>query len=288
MAPILNWKAIYRLMRFDKPVGLWLLWFPAAWALWIANRGAPPWRLVLWFFLGTVVMRAAGCVVNDMADRNIDRHVHRTAERPLTTGELSLMQAMGVFLVLVAMAFVIVIQLPLACFYYAMMGLLVTVIYPFCKRWIKAPQLVLSVAFSVSIPMLYAASHVTLDQNTAILVIITLCWVLSYDTLYAMVDRDDDRRIGVQSTAILFGKADRAIIAMLQGVFHALWWWVSFDAPKTPLFYMGWVLGGGVLLIQNNLIQIPSPTNCFKAFKLNAGYGFLMWISVMQNANPWL
>ena len=168
----LIWNAYFRLMRLDKPVGILLLWFPVAMALWIANQGKPPLRLLIWFLFGTIVMRTAGCVVNDLADRHIDRHVRRTSHRPLTTGEVSLRGGVVLFVILLFMALFIVIQLPIACFYYAVLGLGVTVLYPFCKRWLQAPQVVLGIAFSVASPMVYTASSKPLDFNMALLVML--------------------------------------------------------------------------------------------------------------------
>lgn len=269
-------EAYSRLVRLDKPVGIWLLWFPAAWALWVANKGSPPWMLVFWFFLGTVVMRSAGCVMNDLADRNIDKHISRTAKRPITTGEVSVLEGLVLLASLLVIAFVILLQLPSTCVYYAFIGLTLTVIYPFCKRWIQAPQLVLSLAFSVAIPMVYVASNVPFDSNMVILMVINICWVIAYDTMYAMVDRKDDLSIGVKSTAVLFGSYDTIIIFSLQSLLHVLWLFMFSE-----LLFVAWVIGAGILLIQQKLIQQSEPTDCFKAFKISIWYGLVMWISLL-------
>lgn len=276
----LKWNAYYRLMRFDKPVGIFLLWFPVAWALWVANQGAPPVNLVIYFSLGTVVMRAAGCVMNDLADRHIDRHVRRTAKRPLTTGEVSFQEGIVLFIALLFIALSILFQLPLTCFYYALIGLLVTVIYPFCKRWLQAPQLMLSVAFSVAIPMVYTASGVQFDLDMALLVSINLLWVLVYDTLYAMVDREDDLRLGVKSTAVLFGRYDRVILFVLQISFHGLWLLIAYHLKVSRWFWVCWSLGVLNLVYQQYLIRYRLPADCFKAFKSNVWYGFVMWFGL--------
>jgi len=273
----LKWDAYSRLMRLDKPVGILLLWFPTAWALWVANHGQPPVVLMVYFLLGTIVMRSAGCVVNDFADRHIDKHVHRTRNRPLTTGEVSVRGSIVLFMVLLFLALFIVIQLPIACLYYAFLGLSVTVVYPFCKRWIQAPQLVLSIAFSVSIPMVYAASFIAFDRSMGLLVMINLLWVIVYDTMYAMVDREDDLQLGVQSTAILFGQYDRLIIGLMMLIMHGMWLFVA----DTELFLIGFAIGAFILLYQYYLIRYRNPRDCFKAFQWSIGYGLVMWMSLV-------
>lgn len=265
----------FRLMRLNKPVGILLLWFPTVWALWIANKGIPPMHLVIYFLLGTVVMRSAGCVVNDLADRDIDRHVKRTRLRPVTTGEVSVAQALLLFFLLLIVALLIVIQLPIGCFYCALVGLLITIIYPFCKRWIQAPQLVLSLAFSVGIPMVYIASEVSINRDMWLLIGINILWVIAYDTIYAMVDREDDLKIGVKSSAILFGRYDRLIIGLLLSVMHCLWLLIAYS----PLFLIGWGMGALILIHQNNLIARRNPRDCFKAFQWSIGYGIFMWMA---------
>lgn len=277
----MNINAYLRLMRLDKPIGILLLWFPAAFALWVANHGMPSWDLVFYFLLGTVVMRSAGCVVNDLADRHVDKHVHRTAQRPLTTGEVGLPGAMIFLGLLLFLAFIIVIQLPIECFYYALIGLFVTVLYPFCKRFIQAPQLVLSVAFSVSIPMAYTASGVGLNSDTWLLLALNVLWVVAYDTMYAMVDREDDLKLGVKSTAVLFGAYDRLIIGGLHVILHILWLPIAYHQPDlNPFFYLGWVAGALVLIYQQYLIISRDPKLCFDAFQWSAVYGFVMWLTV--------
>ena len=271
-------KPYIQLMRLEKPIGILLLWFPAAFALWVANHGEPPFRLVFYFLFGTIVMRSAGCVVNDLADRHVDKHVSRTAQRPLTTGAVSVPGAIALLIILLFFAFFIVIQLPTQCFYYALVGLFVTILYPFCKRYIQAPQLVLSLAFSVSIPMVYTASGVSLNTDTLLLLILNMLWVVAYDTMYAMVDRADDLRLGVKSTAVLFGTHDRWIIGVLQMIMHALWLFMTFHLGK--LFYLGWIIASLVLIYQQFLIAEREPKACFNAFQCSAVYGFVMWLTL--------
>ena len=259
-------------MRLDKPIGILLLWFPTAWALWMANQGSPPMMVLVYFFLGTIVMRSAGCVVNDLADRHIDKHVQRTRSRPITTGEIGIRDAIILFVTLLCVALYIVVQLPIQCFYYALLGLFVTIVYPFCKRWIQAPQLILSLAFSVAIPMVYVASSVAFNRDMLLLVLINLLWVVVYDTIYAMVDREDDLKLGVQSTAVLFGRYDRVIIGLLMIIMHGLWFFIAHDG----FFLVGWVIGASVLIRQQYLIALRNPANCFKAFQWSVGYGLIM------------
>lgn len=269
--------AYFRLMRFHKPVGILLLWFPTAWALWLANKGSPSLKLTLYFLLGTIFMRAAGCVVNDIADRHVDKHVKRTKTRPLTTGEVSLPEALLLLIGLLLGALIIVLQLPLVCFYYAWLALFITILYPFCKRFFEAPQLVLGLAFSMGIPMAYAATGIMMNSTMALLFILNFAWIVAYDTMYAMVDREDDLRIGVKSTAILFGQYDRFIIFLLQLIFHLLWLIIAYKMRYSMVFYTGWTVAILILMYQQWLLSKPDTRAYFTAFSTNAIYGLLMW-----------
>ena len=195
-------RALLRLMRFDKPVGTLLLWFPVAWALWISSHGHPKPFLVWYFFLGTVVMRAAGCVMNDLADRHIDKHVKRTQFRPITAGDIGFFEAILLLVALLLLAFWVLIHLPISCFFIAILALLTTLAYPFGKRFLQAPQLILSIAFSIAIPMVYVAQAHRLDAGFVWLFALNVAWVVAYDTMYAMADKADDLTIGIHSTAI--------------------------------------------------------------------------------------
>ena len=271
--------ACLKLARFHQPIGIILLWAPTAWALSIAYNGIPPVAVFLIFFLGTIVMRGAGCVINDIADRNIDLYVKRTLSRPLTSGQVNLKQALVTLGILLSIALILLLNLPFACFYYGLFALAITAIYPLCKRWIRAPQCILGVAFSMSIPMVFIAAGKPFDSTFLILYLINYLWIIAYDTQYAMVDRPDDLLIGVKSTAILFGSWDRIIIGLLQIVFHGLWLCLSF--PLTPIFIIIWSLGLAVLFYQQFLIKQPTTTTYFKAFQSNAWYGLIMWIGLM-------
>lgn len=268
-------------MRFHKPVGILLLWFPTAWALWVANEGKPPYFLTILFLLGTILMRAAGCVVNDIADRHIDLHVKRTHMRPLTTGEVSLIEALLLLLGLLFCALLVLIQLPAICFYYALMAVFITVLYPFCKRFIRSPQLVLGIAFSMGIPMAFAASSVVVNSAMFYLLAINFIWIVVYDTQYAMVDREDDLRIGVKSTAILFAENDRVIIGLLQTLFHLLWIPLGWHFNYSLSFWGFWVIAALILLYQQKLIAKREAESCLQAFSSNSWYGLVMWLAII-------
>lgn len=276
----MNWQAYWRLSRFHKPAGTLLLWAPVAWALWLANKGHPSWHLVLLFLLGTLVMRAAGCVMNDIADRNIDGYVKRTKDRPLASGELGLKAALTLLFFYLLLALLILLQLPFACFYYAIMALVVTFIYPFCKRFIQAPQLVLGVAFSMGIPIAYVASHVSFDSTMFYLLSINFFWIVAYDTQYALSDRADDLLIGVKSTAILFGRFDTMAIALLQILCQALWLVLAVSNSFSQFFFVGWLLASCVFIYQYRLISSAGDECSWQAFASNSWYGLIMWGSI--------
>lgn len=277
----MNWIAYYQLARFHKPIGILLLWYPTAWALWIANQGKPSWHLVLLFSLGIVLMRAAGCIINDIADRHIDLHVERTALRPLTCGKISLSSAISLVVVLVLASLYILLQLPTICFIYGLIAFYIAMLYPFCKRFIRCPQLILGIAFSLGMPMAYAASGHAADRLLFCLFLINFAWIVAYDTQYAMVDRADDERIGVNSTAIFFSAYGRAIIAFLQGFVHALWFVMAVYQSWSFAFYLCWFLAGTVFIYQQQLLKKDEKSCCFKAFASNSWYGFCLWLGVV-------
>ena len=276
-----RFDAYVRLMRLHKPAGIALLWLPTAWALWIVNHGAPKLSLIIYFLLGTFLMRTAGCIVNDMADRHIDKHVCRTRSRPLTTGEVSLHEAFIILFLLLLTSLWVLIQLPAACFYYAVFALLLTVLYPFCKRFLQAPQLILGLAFSMGIPMAYVASEVTPNIGMLALFVLNFAWIVAYDTMYAMVDRADDLRIGVKSTAILFAQYDCFIILLLQIFFHGMWLVIAITQHYSFWFYGVWFLASWILIYQQQLIRSRDPVRCFRAFSTNSLYGLLMWLGIV-------
>lgn len=274
-------SAYWRLTRCNKPIGILLLWCPTAIALWLANKGMPSLKLVLLFLIGTILMRAAGCVVNDIADRNIDKHVARTKCRPLTSGEVSLPAAFVLLIGLLACALIILLNLPKNCFIWALFSLLITIAYPFCKRFIKTPQLVLGLAFSMGIPMTYVASGVAFDSQFYLLLVVNFLWIIAYDTMYAMADREDDLRIGVKSTAVYFADYDRLIIGFLLVLMQGIWLFWAFQSNVGLWFYSLWTAALGVLIYQQFLIKDRDPAQCFKAFGISAYYGLCMWLAVI-------
>lgn len=278
---MIKWDAFYRLMRLDKPIGILLLWYPTAWALWLANQGVPSIKMIILFALGTVLMRSAGCVINDIADRNIDKHISRTKLRPLTAGELSLENALFLLALLLIGSLIILLCLPSSCFIWAIIAVLFTAIYPFCKRFLSAPQVVLGFAFSMGIPMAYVAFGVSLDKVIILLLMLNFCWIVAYDTMYAMVDREDDLKIGVKSTAIYFAQYDRLIIGILLWVMHLLWLVLAHYSLVRWHFYVFWLLACGVVVYQQQLIHNRETVLCFRAFLVSSYYGVLMWIAVM-------
>ncbi|KTC92977.1 MULTISPECIES: 4-hydroxybenzoate octaprenyltransferase [Legionella] len=278
----MNWINYLKLMRLHKPVGILLLWWPIAWSLWIAYQGNPPFSIVFLFSLGTVLMRSAGCVVNDIADRHIDAHVKRTKNRPLAAGQIGLVQALSLLIFLLLGSFIILIQLPKVCFYYALLAVVITILYPFCKRFVEGPQFVLGVAFSLGIPMVFASANKMYNPTIIYLLIINFLWIVAYDTQYAMVDRDDDLQIGVKSTAILFASYDRLIIGSFQLFSHLLWLVLAWELHFSLSFFVGWVIAAGILFYQQRLIAKREREACFRAFLTNAWYGLLMWLAVVS------
>lgn len=278
---MLKWKAYWRLARFDKPVGILLLWYPTAWALWLANHGAPSLKLFVLFLLGTTLMRTAGCIINDIADRHLDKHVARTASRPLTSGEVDLKEAFALLFIFLFGALVVLINLPEPCIYAGIIAVLITFIYPFCKRYIDAPQIVLGLAFSMGIPMAYSASGAPIDTAFYLLFLLNFLWIIAYDTMYAMADKADDIRIGIKSTAIYFADYDRVIITSLHVCIHTLWLLLCYKQKLNPAFYAIWLIAGGVLIWQLKLIHHRQPKDCFRAFLSNSYYGALMWFALI-------
>ncbi len=275
-------SAYGRLMRVDKPVGFFLLWAPTAWALCLANPQTIPWRLWGLFFLGTWVMRAAGCIINDLADRRIDPHVQRTCLRPLATGEIHPRGALICLGVLLSVALCIVLNLPWMCLVEAMIALMMTILYPFCKRFFQAPQCVLGLAFSMGIPMAYTASLMPFDRCMWLLCVLNIAWIVAYDTMYALVDREDDQKIGVYSTAIWFGAYDVSVILGLQGLCQSLWLIIAYWQQAGPWFYVVWGLSFGFVLYQQILLRQRTRESALRAFLNNAWYGLWMWFALVQ------
>lgn len=263
----------WRLMRLHRPIGIWLLLWPTLWALWIATAGRPDGKVFLVLVLGTIVVRSAGCVINDFADRKIDPHVARTADRPLATGEVSPGEALLLFTALMLIALGLVLSLNRQTVSLAFAGAAVTVLYPFTKRFLSTPQFVLGVAFAWGVPMAFAASVGDVPRLGWLLFLSAMIWVVVYDTQYAMTDRQDDLKIGVRSTAILFGDLDRVFIGGLQLLLLASLVLVGRSADLGVWYFGG--LGAAALfgIYQAVLIKDRDGGNCFRAFLNNAWVG---------------
>ncbi|KTC97082.1 4-hydroxybenzoate-octaprenyltransferase [Legionella geestiana] len=277
----MNPSALCRLMRLDKPAGTVLLWLPTASAFWLANPEGVPVSLLILFFAGTCLMRAAGCVVNDIADRHLDRFVARTDKRPLASGEVGLLPALLLLSVLLFAALGVLLQLPAACFPWALAALAITWLYPFCKRFFHAPQLVLGLAFSMGIPMAFVASGAPFNRFFWLLLFANTLWVIAYDTLYAMADVKDDVRAGMRSTALLFGKYDRLITGLLLIVTQALWLFMGVFLQAGAGYWLAWLAAFLPLVSQLYLTKGRRPEDCTRAFRISVWYGSLLWLALI-------
>jgi len=272
-----------RLMRLDKPIGILLLLWPTLWALWIAGEGHPrPWLIAV-FVAGVVLMRSAGCVINDYADRKIDSHVKRTAQRPLTAGLVSKKEALVLFGILVTLAFLLVLTLNPLTIGLSLVGAFLATSYPFTKRFTHLPQAYLGAAFGWAIPMAFAAQTGSVDPRSWWLFAAVLVWALIYDTMYAMVDRDDDLKIGVKSTAILFGRYDRLIIGLLQLVFLALLIYVGHLFGLGFYYFCGLAAAAVLIIYHQWLIRDRQRDRCFRAFLHNHWVGVVIFIGILAN-----
>ena len=276
-----HYSRYWRLMRLHRPIGIWLLLWPTLWALWIASAGRPDPKVFAILVLGTIVVRSAGCVINDFIDRKIDPHVARTADRPLATGEVAPVEALLLFTALMLIGLGLVLTLNPLTITFAVGGAVITVIYPFTKRYLSTPQFVLGVAFSWGVPMAFAAMLNDVPRVGWLLFLATVIWVVVYDTLYAMTDRPDDVRIGVRSTAILFGELDRAFIAGLQALLLASLVLVGRSADLGAWYYGG--LGAAALfcVYQLYLIKERDIVQSFRAFLNNAWFGGAVFAGIL-------
>ena len=264
------------LIRWNRPAGWLLLLWPTLAALWLAADGFPGWHLIVVFTLGTVLMRSAGCCLNDVADRDFDRHVKRTAERPVTSGRIGVKEALAVGAVLAMLAFALVLTLRVETVAWSFAALAVAIVYPFAKRFVAMPQAVLGVAFSFGIPMAYAAVTGDVPWQAWALLIGNLFWVLAYDTEYAMVDRDDDLKIGMKTSAITLGDWDVRAIMVFYAAYLAVWG-VLLDAPHKPWVQVGLAAAAAQAAWHFVLIKDRTREGCFKAFRLNHWVGFAVF-----------
>lgn len=269
------------LARLDRPIGFWLLLWPVLWALWIAGDGRPRERVLIVFALGVLVMRAAGCIINDIADRNIDPHVKRTRERPLAARRVSPQEAIGLFAALGVAALILVTRLNVLTMKLAVVGALLTVSYPFVKRFFALPQLYLGISFGGwGVPMAFAAESRELPRIAWVLFIAAVLWAVIYDTMYAMVDREDDLKLGVKSTAILFADLDKSMIGVLQALML-----LTLALAGRDMRFGGWYdagLAGAALLFayQQWLIRRREPGPCLRAFLNNNYVGMVLFIGI--------
>ena len=281
MSLISNWQAYQEIMRLDKPIGTYLLLWPMLWALWIAAEGLPRLDLLAIFVAGVYVMRAAGCVINDFADRKIDGLVKRTKTRPLATGAISAKSALILFFSLCLLAFGLVLFTDLMTIKLSFVALLLAASYPFMKRYTHWPQLVLGMAFSWAIPMAFSAQAGALPLTAWLTFAAAVSMTVAYDTYYAMVDRDDDLLIGVKSTAVLFGDWDRTIIALLQALTLALLLWVGQIENLGLFFYLGLAIMAALFVYQYVITKQREREACFKAFLNNHLASLAVWIGLV-------
>jgi 4-hydroxybenzoate polyprenyltransferase len=268
------------LIRWNRPAGWLLLLWPTLGALWFAAEGWPGWHLLAVFVVGTILMRSAGCCVNDVADRDFDRHVKRTAQRPVTSGAISIGEALCVGAVLALAAFALVLTTNRFTVLLSCAALAVTLIYPFAKRFVSIPQAVLGIAFSFGIPMAFAAVRSSVPELAWWLFAGNLFWVLAYDTEYAMVDRDDDLKIGMKTSAITFGRFDVAMVMVSYAIFLAVWTAAGAGKSLGLVFYAAIGIATAQALWHWRLIHDRTRDGCFKAFRLNHWLGFTVFAGV--------
>lgn len=273
-----------QLMRLDRPIGIYLLLWPALWALWFAGDGHPrPLNIVI-FIAGVVLMRSAGCVINDYADRDFDPRVERTRNRPIAAGRVTPREALILFTVLCLAALLVALPLNRLTIALSVPAVLLAASYPFAKRYTYLPQAHLGAAFGWAVPMAFAAELNAVPPLAWLLFLVTLSWAVAYDTFYAMVDRQDDLKIGVKSTAILFGRADRPVTALLQLTVLAGLVGAGVWAGSGAWYYFGLALAAGLALYQQWLIREREPAACFKAFLNNHWFGLAVFVGIVADA----
>jgi 4-hydroxybenzoate polyprenyltransferase len=278
----MNRLALYLdLIRFNRPAGWLLLLWPTLSALWIAADGFPGWHLIIVFTLGTILMRSAGCCVNDVADREFDKHVKRTAQRPVTSGKVSPREALALGAVLALCAFGLVLTTNTAAVLWSFAALAITLAYPFAKRYVSMPQAVLGVAFSFGIPMAFAAVQARVPLLAWMLLLGNLFWVLAYDTEYAMVDRDDDLRIGMKTSAITLGRFDVAAVMLFYAVYISFWTFSLINRAWAAIVFIALVVATAQALWHYTLIRKRARDGCFAAFRANHWLGFTFFAALV-------
>ena len=276
-----RWQLYYRLMRLDKPIGIMLLLWPTLWALWIAGEGHPrPWVVAV-FVAGVVLMRSAGCVINDFADREFDRHVERTAERPITSGKVSPGEALWLFAALAGLSLLLVLTLNRLTLLLSLVGAFLAASYPFTKRLTHLPQAYLGAAFGWAVPMAFAAQNGSVDPRSWWIFAAVLLWAVVYDTMYAMVDREDDLKIGIKSTAILFGRYDRLVIGLFQLAMLAVLVQAGRLFGMGAWYFTGLALAALLMLYHQWLIRHRDRRACFRAFLHNQWVGAVIFAGIV-------
>ncbi len=274
-------KLYAELIRLNRPIGIYLLLWPTLWALWFASKGVPDLKILIIFSLGVALMRSAGCAINDYADRDIDLHVARTKNRPITSGRISANEALGVFAVLALIAFLLATQLNRNTLLLSIVALILAASYPFMKRYHHFPQVHLGAAFAWAIPMSYTAINQQAPPfDSWLLFISSMAWTTAYDTQYGMVDREDDIKVGVKSTAILFGRYDNLINAFLQIIFIGLITYVGYLNQLGMIFYVSILVASGFLIYQHRLTKDRKPEKCLQAFLNNNWVGMVIFIGI--------
>ena len=271
------------LMRLDKPIGVFLLLWPTVWALWIAGQGQPDTGVTLVFVLGVVLMRSAGCVINDYADRDFDPRVKRTEKRPIAGGKVRPREALLLFAVLCLLAFALVLTMNWLTVAFSVAGAALAAVYPYMKRHTYLPQVFLGLAFGWAVPMAFAAQTGGVPIVAWLLLTATVLWATAYDSMYAMVDREDDIKIGVKSTAILFGDADRVIIGILQVMLLFNLWMIGNKLELGMFYFLGVSAAAGLGVYQQYLIRGREPAQCFKAFLNNNWFGAVIFVGLILN-----
>jgi 4-hydroxybenzoate polyprenyltransferase len=274
-------RLFIELTRLNKPVGIYLLLWPTLWALWIAAKGIPDLSLIVVFTLGVIFMRSAGCVINDYADRKVDGHVERTVNRPLVTGAVTSKQAMIVFFSLLTASFILVLFTNTLTIQLSFVGALLAAIYPYMKRHTHLPQVFLGAAFSWAIPMAFAAQADELPKYVWLIYMANLSWTVAYDTMYAMVDRDDDIKIGIKSTAILFADADKVMIAVMQGIAIFCLFLLGSELNLNAFYYSGLLVAVGLMVYQQWLIRARDRAGCFAGFINSHWVGMAVWLGLV-------
>lgn len=278
---LISYGAYFRLMRLNKPIGIYLLLWPTLWALFLASGGLPRFDLLIIFILGVVLMRSAGCVINDIADKNIDNLIKRTQQRPIATGEVSVKSAYVLFFILLFLAFVLVLLTNFLTLKLALVAAFLAILYPFTKRWTHFPQLVLGLSFAMSVPMAFAATNNYVPNSAWWVFLATVIWTVIYDTMYAMADREEDLKIEVKSTAVLFAKFDKFIIGILQIILLLVFIQVSKSFNLGIFYDISLILSGFLMIYHQILIKNREKNACFRAFLHNNFIGIVIWFGIV-------